>query len=128
MAFSILVVDDSPAMQALIRRVLDLSGFDVAACWMAGNGEEALELLRQNWVDVILTDVNMPGMNGEEFLRRLRADEVLQSIPVVVVSTDATQTRLHRMLELGAASYVVKPFHPEVLRTELERVLGVPYV
>jgi two-component system chemotaxis response regulator CheY len=76
-------------------------------------------------VDIILTDINMPEMNGEDFVRELEREEKFRAIPVVVVSTDATQNRIRRMLDLGAKGYVVKPFSPEALRGELERVLGV---
>lgn len=126
MAYRVLIVDDSPAMRAFVRRVMDLSGFDLSICLEAANGEDALALLAAEWVDAILTDINMPEMDGEEFLRHLSQDELLRSIPVTVVSTDATENRISRMLALGARGYVVKPFTPEVLRAELERTLGAP--
>lgn len=127
MAFNVMIVDDSPAMRAFVRRVLDLSGFALGELWEAADGDEALDRLRRNWVDVILTDINMPGMNGEQFVRRLAGDELLRSIPVIVVSTDGTEHRMHQMLALGARGYVTKPFLPETLRAELEHVLGVPH-
>jgi len=71
MELHVLIVDDSPAMRSFIRRVLDLSGLEVGRCLEASNGEEALRLLENNWVDAVLTDINMPQMDGEEFLRRL---------------------------------------------------------
>ncbi len=123
MAFAILIVDDSPAMRSFIRRVMDLSGLEVSSCLEASNGEEALDVLRRHWVDAVLTDINMPCMNGEQFVRRLGEDAVLKSVPVLVVSTDATDVRIRRMLELGVRGYLKKPFSPEVLREELERVL-----
>ncbi len=125
MAYSVLIVDDSPVMRSFIRRVLKLSGFEVGECMEAGNGEEALAQLSAHRVDVILTDINMPRMNGEELLRRLCARRnVLKTIPAVVISTDATNERIVRMIELGAQGYMSKPFTPETLREELERVLG----
>lgn len=124
MAYCVLIVDDSPVMRSFIRRVLTLSGFEVGECIEAGNGEEALALLGAHPVDVILTDINMPGMNGEELLRRLGSDGILKSIPALVISTDATKERILRMLSLGAEGYMSKPFTPETLREELERVLG----
>jgi two-component system chemotaxis response regulator CheY len=124
MAYSVLIVDDSPVMRSFIRRVLRLSGFEVGECIEAGNGEEALEQLSAHKVDIILTDINMPRMNGEELLRRLCADGVLKTIPAVVISTDATNERILRMISLGAEGYMAKPFTPEALREELERVLG----
>ena len=122
---NILIVDDSPVMRGFIRRVLELSGLQVAECLEASNGEEALRLLEDKWVDAVLTDINMPRMDGEEFLRRLANHEVLRLIPVVVVSTDRTEGRMQTMLALGAKGYVSKPFAPETLRAELERSLGV---
>lgn len=126
MAYRILIVDDSPAMRTFVRRVIELSGFELAECFQASNGKEALDLLRSKWVDAILTDVNMPGMDGQEFLRRLSQDVLLRSIPAIVISTDATQHRMQSMASLGARGYVTKPFLPETLRAELERTLGVP--
>jgi two-component system chemotaxis response regulator CheY len=128
MAFSVLIVDDSPAMRGFIRRVMTLSGLEVGQCLEASNGEEALERLRKQPVDVILTDINMPKMNGEEFLRRLGSEGLTRSIPTLVISTDATKARILRMLSLGADGYMTKPFSPETLREELERVLGAKHV
>lgn len=128
MAFSVLIVDDSPAMRSFIRRVLDMSGFDVGSVIEAGDGLEALGHLSSNWVDVVLTDINMPRMNGEELLRQMWGDELLKEIPVIVVSTDSTEARIQTMTSLGAKGYVTKPFHPEKLRSELERVLEMANV
>jgi two-component system chemotaxis response regulator CheY len=126
MAYRVLIVDDSPAMRTFIRRVIDMSGFELSDCFEASNGVEALDLLRTEWVDAILTDINMPGMDGQEFLRRLSEDEMLRSIPAIVISTDSTSQRIASMASLGARGYVTKPFLPETLRGELERTLGVP--
>lgn len=124
MAYNVLIVDDSPAMRSFVRRVLELSGIPVGQCVEAGDGKQALELLREQWVDVVLTDLNMPTMDGEQFVRHMEADESLRSIPVLVVSTDRTDQRVQQMLTLGAKGYVTKPFLPETLREELERALG----
>ena len=128
MSYRVLIVDDSPAMRSFIRRVIQISGFDCDLCLEANNGEEALHILEVEWVDVILTDINMPTMNGEQFVRRLEADESLSSIPVLVVSTDCTGFRIQQMLALGAKGYLPKPFTPKALREELERVLEAAYV
>lgn len=125
MAYNVLIVDDSPAMRAFVRRVLDMSGLAVGKYLQAGDGQEALALLRAEWVDVVLTDLNMPTMDGEEFVRLIEADEALRAIPVLVVSTDATESRVRQMMTLGAKGYVTKPFLPETLREEIEKVLGV---
>ncbi|MBM3776022.1 MAG: response regulator [Acidobacteria bacterium] len=126
MSFRVLIVDDSPAMRNFVRRVLEVSGFPVSECFQAGDGEEALEKLRAHPVDVILSDINMPKMDGEQFLRRFSADTSLKPTPVVVVSTDGTDVRMQQMMALGAKGYVKKPFQLETLREVLEQVMGVP--
>lgn len=125
MAISVLIVDDSAVMRTFIRRVLELSGLEASPCLEAANGAEALNLLDKHWVDVVLSDINMPVMSGEEMMRRLHASSILESLPVIVVSTDSTEARMRQMIELGARGYVKKPFQPEELRAEIERVLGV---
>jgi two-component system chemotaxis response regulator CheY len=125
LALQILIVDDSPAMRTFIRRVVRLSGIEVDHYFEAGNSAEALEQLAVNRVDAVLTDINMPVMDGEEFVRRMRANEATQTTPVIVISTDATTNRIHTMQGLGAMGYLEKPFGPERLRNELDRVLGV---
>ena len=125
MELHILIVDDSSVMRAFIRRVLDLSGLEVGRCLEASNREEALRLLEDNWVDAVLTDINMPTMDGEELLRRMSEHAVLRLIPVLVVSTDRTEGRVQKMLTLGAKGYVTKPFAPETLREALEHSLAV---
>ncbi len=125
MAFDVMVVDDSPAMRRFIRRVIDISGFTVGRFLEAGNGREALDQLQKEWVDVVLTDINMPQMDGEQLVREMRDHDHLASVPVIVISTDATESRMDRLSELGAQGYVTKPFAPERLREEIESVLGV---
>jgi two-component system chemotaxis response regulator CheY len=124
MSLRIMIVDDSPAMRSFIGRIVQLSGLEVGHCIQASNGREALGLLRQELVDVVLSDINMPLMDGEQFLREMSADEALNKVPVVVVSTDSTDLRKKRMLDLGAKGYVRKPFAPETLRYQLELALG----
>ncbi|HBY63354.1 MAG TPA: response regulator [Solibacterales bacterium] len=123
MSIAMLIVDDSPAMRNIIRRTVTLSGIDAQPLLEAANGAEALTLLRERAVDVVLTDINMPVMNGEQLLATMDEDSALRRIPVVVVSTDSSDARRERMIELGARGYIRKPFQPERLRDELERVL-----
>jgi len=123
-AFNVLIVDDSPAMRRFVRRVLELTGIELGKCLEANNGQEALALLRAEWVDIVLTDINMPLMDGEELLRTLKSDSVLRSIPVLVLSTDRSESRVRQMLELGAGGYVGKPFLPGDLGGEMTKLLG----
>jgi two-component system chemotaxis response regulator CheY len=123
MAFSVLIVDDSPVMRSFIRRVINLCGLDISYCLEAADGLEALVCLREKKIDIVLTDVNMPGMNGEELVRRMKTDGMLPNTATIVISTDATEQRIGRMIALGAHGYVTKPFSPELLREKLESVL-----
>jgi two-component system chemotaxis response regulator CheY len=124
MAFNILIVDDSPAMRRVVRRVLEISGVDVGEYLEAENGTEALVKLRSEWVDLVMTDINMPGMNGEQLLIEVRKDPMLAAIPVLVISTDRSDCRAKQMVALGANGYVAKPFLPTTLSQELYRLLG----
>jgi two-component system, chemotaxis family, chemotaxis protein CheY len=124
MAFNILIVDDSPAMRRVVRRVVDLSGVQVGKYLEAADGKQALAVLRAEWVDLVMTDINMPEMDGEELLLELRKDDTLASIPVPVVSTDRSEARIRQMLALGADGYISKPFMPAALCEEMHRLLG----
>lgn len=124
MALNIMIVDDSPVMRTFVRKAVQLTGLPVGECCEAGDGETALKGLQGSWMDLVLTDINMPRMNGEEFVRRMRNDELLRDIPVIVLSTDSSDQRIQRMLRLGARGYITKPFLPETLRDEVEKVLG----
>jgi two-component system, chemotaxis family, chemotaxis protein CheY len=123
-AFNILIVDDSPDMRGFVRRVLELSGIPVGTCLDAADGREALDLLRAERVDLILTEINLPAMDGEQMLRILAADSTLRTIPVIVVSADCTARTVNTMQALGAKGFLAKPFLPENLRAEVAKVLG----
>ncbi len=124
MAFNVLVVDDSAVMRQMVVRTLKMSGLPLGTVLEAGNGEEGLFVLQDQWVDLLLLDINMPVMNGEEMLRRLRASPETEKLPVIVVSTEGSETRLAALHELGAA-IVRKPFAPETLRDTIIRITGV---
>jgi two-component system chemotaxis response regulator CheY len=111
-------------MRQMVVRTLRMSGVPLGSVFEAGNGEEGLRVLQEEWVDLLLLDINMPVMNGEEMLRRLRANPDTEQLPVIVVSTEGSEVRLAALQELGA-SIVRKPFAPETLRDTILRVTGV---
>ncbi|MFA7383717.1 MAG: response regulator [Desulfurivibrionaceae bacterium] len=127
MAFNILVADDSETMRAVIKRTVGMSGVPVGEFHEAANGKEALAVLAQNWIDVILSDINMPEMGGMELLRKISEDEELRKIPLIFISTEASEARQEEALKLGAAGYVKKPFQPEAIRAVLYEVLEKAY-
>lgn len=124
MAYNILVVDDSATVRAVIRKTLELAGVDLGEFLEAENGKEGLEVLRRSWVDLVFSDINMPVMNGEEMIRAMREDDDLRGIPVVVVSTEASTTRIESLRHLGVQDYLKKPFTPEMLRNVVKTLLG----
>ena len=125
MAFNVLIVDDSSTMRAVVKKAITVSGFDVGEYWEAADGREALRKLRSHWVDVVLTDINMPNLNGLELVVAMKGDDLLNTIPVIMVSTEGSEKKIQESLRLGASGYIRKPFHPEDIRTALGRVMGV---
>ena len=124
MAFNVLVVDDSAVMRAMVTKTLRLSGVPVGEVYQAANGEEGLDRLRDHWVDLVLLDLNMPQMNGEELLAEIRAHPDTAAVAVIVVSTEGSEARIKRIKDLGAA-FVHKPFRPEELRAVIRDLTGV---
>lgn len=124
MAFNVLIVDDSATMRSLIRKVLGIAGFPVGQYFEGANGQEALDVLSREWVDVILTDLNMPGMDGLELLRRVRQDEVLKAIPVVLITTEGRPELVAQITDLGIQGYIKKPFRPEAIKQTLSTIVG----
>ena len=124
MAFNVLIVDDSSSMRAVIKKTLKVSGFNVGQFLMAGDGKEALKVLEGQWVDIILTDINMPNMNGIELLTEVKKDEMLKSIPVVMVTTEGSDKVMQESMRLGAQGYVKKPFRPEEIKGILNSIMG----
>jgi two-component system chemotaxis response regulator CheY len=121
----VLIVDDSPILRAAIKKVVKLAGVPEDCIFEAGNGVEALEVLETIWVDLVLLDLNMPVMDGEQFATELRRRDDLQDVAVVVVSTEANKERLERMRALGVERTLRKPFEPEDLCRLIGDVLGV---
>jgi len=125
MSFNVLIVDDSRSMRAVIKKTISMSGFKMDQCLEAGNGREALDVLVKAWVDVIISDINMPEMNGLEFLEELKKDSLLKAIPIIVISTEGSEKRIQDAYDLGARGFIKKPFLPEEIKKVLYEVIGV---
>lgn len=127
MAFNILVTDDSETMRAVIKKTVSMSGVPVGEFHEAGNGIEALAVLENNWIDVILSDINMPEMGGMELLKKISEDEDLRKIPLIFITTESSDARQEEAKKLGVAGYVKKPFQPETIKAILYEVLEKAY-
>lgn len=115
-------MDDSAAIRKILQRVLKQAEIPIAAVFEAGDGQEALEVLRAHTVGLVLSDINMPNMDGLEFLTRLRAEQAWQKLPVVMVSTEGAHAKVLEAVERGASGYVRKPFTAEQIK---EKLLGL---
>ncbi|THB80625.1 MAG: response regulator [Desulfobacteraceae bacterium] len=124
MAFSILLVDDSLPMRSVIKRTLVSAGYAGSEFSEAANGQEALDLMQNDWIDLVITDYNMPVMNGLEFIKTVKGNDVLKEIPVIVVSTEGNKARIQEFMDSGAAGYITKPFTPESIRDLIIDILG----
>ena len=112
----LLVVDDIEANRDVLSRRLKSQGHAVAT---AENGRQALEILRAANLDLVLLDIMMPEMNGYEMLQRLKADETLRHIPVIMISSLSELDSAVRCIEMGAEDYLLKPFNPTLLKTRI---------
>ena len=121
-AAKILVVDDFSTMRRFIRNILDQLGYSEAE--EADDGDSALEKLRGTRFDLVIADWNMPRMNGLDLVKAIRADEELKTIPVLMVTAEASKENIIEAVKSGASGYVVKPFSSDVLKEKIEKVLS----
>ena len=124
MAFNILIVDDSAIIRKMITRTLHLASVPMSGVFQAENGMDALGILRDNWIDLVLADINMPVMDGMTMLETMHEDDVFQNIPVIVISTEGSETKLDKLRRKGMKAFIKKPFMPEAIREVIHEVLG----
>lgn len=124
MAYNILIVDDSLPMRGVIKKIIKASRFDVGQFYEAANGREALSLLNEQWLDLVLTDYNMPDMNGLDLLEHMQHDELFKAIPVVMITTEGSRVRVEEFIAKGASGYIKKPFTPEQVKAVLTDTMG----
>jgi two-component system chemotaxis response regulator CheY len=128
MSYTILIADDSAIVRAMVKKAVAMAGLDVGQVHEAGNGKEALAVLRRIWIDIVFADINMPEMTGTELVRHMKADPTLASTPVVIVSSEQSQARIDELKASGARAYLTKPFRPEQFREVVENLLGAKRV
>lgn len=122
MPLDVLIVDDSAAIRKILQRVLIQADIQIGKVIEAGDGLEALEQLKDNKVGLILSDINMPNMDGLQLLNALRAMPEHKGVPVVMITTEGAQAKVLEAVNLGAAGYVRKPFTAEQIK---EKLVGV---
>ncbi len=117
-----LIVDDSSVMRKIVERALRQAGLESLVVFEAGNGNEGLDVLKARAVDLILSDINMPAMDGLEFLRQIRLQKLAPDVPVVMITTETSAEHVRQAIEAGAQGYIRKPFTAEQVK---ERVLSL---
>ena len=125
MSINILIVDDSAIVRAVIEKAIRLADQAIGEIYQAENGKVALEILADNWIDLVLTDINMPVMDGVEMIEKMCDDGLLKTIPVVIISTEGSTARIEQLMAKGVTAYLRKPFAPEAFVQVLKDVLGV---
>jgi len=119
-----LIVDDSSVMRKIVERSLRQAGINIGQILEAGNGAEALSVLKDSKVDIILCDINMPVMDGLEFVRQLSGVENAKDIPVVMITTEGSEGHVVQALSAGARGYIRKPFTPDQVKEHVIPVLA----
>jgi two-component system chemotaxis response regulator CheY len=123
MVANILVVDDSAAIRKILQRVLNQTDISLGAILEAGDGQEALESLKANKIDLVLSDINMPKMDGLQLLATLKANPQWKHIPVVMITTEGGEAKVGEAVRLGASGYVRKPFTADQIKEKLSGIL-----
>jgi two-component system, chemotaxis family, chemotaxis protein CheY len=118
-----LIVDDSSVMRKIVERCIRQAGIELAEVREASNGAEGLGTLKEQTVDLILCDINMPVMDGIEFLRQLQTMEQAKGIPVVMITTEGSESHVVQALSIGARGYIRKPFTPEQVKEHVVPLL-----
>jgi two-component system chemotaxis response regulator CheY len=119
---NVVIVDDSAAIRKILRRVLLQTEIPIGTIHEAGDGQDAVRILKDNAVNLILSDINMPNMDGIELLRIVKSTSQWSHLPVLMITTEGGQAKVMEALQLGAAGYVRKPFTADQLK---EKIIGV---
>lgn len=122
---SALIVDDSSVMRKIVERTLRQAGISLARVLEASNGVEALAMLRNEHVDLILSDINMPNMDGLEFLRQMRSENLAADVPVVMITTESSEEHVREAIVAGAHGYIRKPFTAEQVKDRVLPLIGL---
>jgi two-component system chemotaxis response regulator CheY len=124
MSIRALIVDDSSVMRKIVDRSLRQAGIEIAQLFEAGNGAEALGVVQENKVDLILCDINMPVMDGLEFIKQLAAVDNAKGVPVVMITTEGSEAHVVQALACGARGYIRKPFTADQVKEHVIPILA----
>mgnify|MGYP000225398462 CR=1 FL=1 len=125
MQYRVMIVDDSSTIRDMIEKIFRIARIPVREFIKCGNGREALDILDTAWVDLVVTDLYMPVMDGYSLIREIKSRSEFKAMPVVVVSTEGSVKRKDELKAMGVIDVLQKPFSPEQIRDTLVKSLGV---
>ena len=121
---TVLVVDDSAMMRKVVLRVLKMAAVEFEAELEAGDGNEAIALLRANKVNLIMCDINMPGMTGLQLLHQIKEEKLAAGVPIVMVTTESSEPQVKEAILAGARGYIRKPFTVDHIKNNVRPLLA----
>jgi len=125
MGYNILVVDDSSALRKVLIKTIRMCRIGETVFWQAANGKEAIDILDEEWIDAVFTDINMPVMDGLQFINELKKRNNFEQVPIIVVTSEARAKAKQKFSSVGANEVVSKPFKPEEIYQALAQLLPV---
>lgn len=123
MGISFLIVDDSLNIRAFIKKTLNMTDIDIKDIYEASNGEEAIEILKEKCVDFVLTDINMPKMDGLSMIKNIKCQEKFRDMKIIIISTEGSREKILEGVKMGASGYLKKPFGPEEIMELLQELM-----
>lgn len=123
MAYNILIIDDSSIVRRVLKKSLGLADIELGEVYEAENGQQGLDVLQENWIDLVFLDINMPVMNGMEFMRKVRSDNALSDTPIIIISTEGSKERKEELMSMDIKAYLRKPITPEQLTSTITELL-----
>lgn len=125
MSYNILIADDSSTMRKIIFRTVKIADLPIRFAFFAENGSEALRILQKEKIDMLFLDLNMPEMDGFALLERMKRDESLRRLPVIIVSAEGCAKKVDKLKEENNLVFIKKPFAPRMIKSAFEELLRV---
>ena len=125
MGYKVLIADDSAVMRKIILRALQQVDIPVERIFEVGDGQEALSAVDSEKVDLILSDINMPNMDGLEFIKKMHEKGLSTTIPIIMITTEGSEAKVMECIQHGAKGYIKKPFSAEQLQEKVKAVLSI---
>ncbi len=125
MGFKVLIVDDSAVMRKIVLRALQQIGLPMDSVVEVGDGQEALTALEANPIDLVLSDINMPNMDGLQFIKAMNEKGLSARIPVIMITTEGSESKVMEAIQFGAKGYIKKPFSADQLQERVKSVLAI---